>query len=46
MHEPFLISELAAENFRLALEGKLVNNLGNSRTESRSQAIPNNRVKG
>ena len=42
----FLISDLAAENFRLTLEIKLVDNQGNSGIQFRSQPEPGGSVKG
>jgi putative membrane-bound dehydrogenase-like protein len=42
----FLISELAADDFRLTLEVKLVANEGNSGIQFRSEAIDDGEVKG
>ena len=38
-HNEWLISDLAAEDFRLSMEVKLVNNEGNSGVQFRSQAV-------
>jgi len=42
----FLISDLAAENFRLSMEVRLVNNRGNSGVQFRSHPLPGGSVKG
>ena len=45
-HNEFLKSELAAEDFRLTFEIKLVGNEGNSGVQFRSEALPNGEMKG
>ncbi|MBO0697061.1 MAG: DUF1080 domain-containing protein [Zavarzinella sp.] len=42
----FLKSELAAENFRLSLQVKLVPNAGNSGVQFRSEALPDGEMRG
>lgn len=45
-HNAFLISDLAAENFRLSLEVKLVRDVGNSGIQFRSRAMAGGDVAG
>ncbi|MEW4561978.1 PVC-type heme-binding CxxCH protein [Bremerella sp. JC770] len=45
-HNSFLISDLTAENFRLTMEVRLVNNAGNSGVQFRSQPLAGGSVKG
>jgi putative heme-binding domain-containing protein len=42
----FLVSDLAVEDFRLALEVKLVDNAGNSGVQFRTQPIENGQMRG
>lgn len=45
-HNSFLVSDLSAENFRLTMEVRLVENQGNSGVQFRSQPLAGGSVKG
>jgi putative heme-binding domain-containing protein len=45
-HNAFLVSEMAAQDFQLSLEVKLVDNAGNSGIQFRSASLQNGEMKG